>query len=125
MGIPQIDALIYLLSKYDRSDIVGIMLEHQINNDPIQVEKIKEAVIELYDSLENLPEISIALLEELETVTLSNELYDEQIEYEMNHRNKLETFQQKHPNTITKDNINNILDQLIDREMEDEIDLER
>ena len=58
--------------KFDLSDIVGILREHKIENNPISREDVEKALVKLYGENIELSEASIELLD----IAFDNENYD-------------------------------------------------
>jgi hypothetical protein len=101
--------------KHDMSDIVGIIWEQQKKRNPMTIDKIKKAVIELYGNWKNLPENSRKYLNRI----LKNNDY-EKLYYEMKNEEKeakqiLNNFNEKYPNVITKENINKVVRVLLEK----------
>lgn len=106
--------------KNDLSDIVGILAEHEKNNNPITMTKIKKAVEDLYGSWDKLPNQSkdyiIDVINEENFELLYKKISDEEKKSET----VLIEFQQNYPNAITTDNVNNILNNLKSRKQKEE-----
>jgi len=100
--------------KHDLSDIVGIFLEHKNKNNPIDINKIREAFVKLYGNINNMPKESVKLLNMIESTDDFSKLFDEIKTNEKNAKLILNEFNDKSPNVINKDNINNIVRQLIE-----------
>ena len=49
--------------KNDLSDIVGVLIEQEERGDALTLERIKKAVVNLYDSYESIPENSRTFIE--------------------------------------------------------------
>jgi len=101
--------------KHDMSDIVGIFLEHKKKKEPISLEKLDNAIKKLYGNMDKMPEESINMLNKLKNTTNYEKLFKEIKNKEKEARKILNTFSDKYPNVLTKDNINNILNQLLNK----------
>lgn len=53
------------LYKNDRSDIAGILAEHEKRGEPISMNRIDQAIINLYGGWEQIPESSQIFLREI------------------------------------------------------------
>lgn len=100
--------------KHDLSDIIGIFKEHKNKNEPIEVNKVKEAFKILYGNTDKMPQESKELLRKIEETDDLNQLfknikYDEKIAKLI-----LDDFNNKYPKIINKDNINNIVKKLME-----------
>jgi len=101
--------------KHDMSDIVGIFLEHKKKKEPISLEKLDNAIKKLYGNMDKMPEESLNMLNRLKNTTNYEKLFKEIKNKEKEARKVLNTFSDKYPNVLTKDNINNILKQLLNK----------
>ncbi|MDR1001520.1 MAG: hypothetical protein LBL96_12120 [Clostridiales bacterium] len=95
--------------KYDMSDIVGILWEHQKSGNPITREMIDDAVSALYGGKSVIPENSLALLNAVMRTNDYESLYRQIRESEIESRDFLLKFDEQYPNALTSDNINDIL----------------
>lgn len=98
--------------KYDLSDIVGILLEHQENGKPIRLEQIEAAVCNLYGSMDSLSPDSIVFLQAVMKNGDYNALYQQYRQEEQASKNELLDFDAQYPGVTTDGNINNILETL-------------
>jgi len=101
--------------KHDMSDIVGIFLEHKKKKEPISLDKLDNAIKKLYGNMDKMPEESLNILNRLKNTTNYEKLFKEIKNKEKEARKVLNTFNDKYPNVLTKDNINNILNQLLNK----------
>jgi len=101
--------------KHDMSDIIGIFLEHERKKEPISFEKVDNAINKLYGNNEKMPKESKNILERIKKSDDYNKLFKEIKNEEKEAKKVLDTFSEKHPNIITKDNINSILQQLLNK----------
>ena len=95
--------------KYDLSDVIGILWEHDKNGTPITLEQIKEAAQNLYDSYDNLPERSRLFIEKAIAEKGYEEMYLRVRQMESENKDILLQFQDEYPDTANTDNINDIL----------------
>ena len=97
--------------KYDLSDIVGIIWEHEKNGKPISREDIDKAVTKLY-AAEPLPDISLQLLDDV-FATEDYELFYNQIrDSEKESKAILVEFDRTNPGELKGENINSIINTL-------------
>jgi len=106
--------------KHDLSDIVGILLEHKDRNDPIDINKVKEAFNTLYGDINRMPNESVKLLNLIENSDDFNKLFNKIKKDEKNAKLILDEFSEKHPNAVNRDNINNIVRQLMKNKEKEE-----
>lgn len=95
--------------KYDMSDIVGILAEHERQGKPILYKDIDNAVINLYG---NWNGISLEAKDELDTIFSIGhyaELYDKVRTGEINTHALLKEFQEKYPDVLASNSINNVI----------------
>lgn len=95
--------------KYDLSDIIGILWEHERNGRPINIEQIQKASANLYDSYENLPQDSRVFIEKTLKAGTFGSLYKQVRQMEAENKAILLEYQDKKPGVINKDNINDVL----------------
>lgn len=102
----------YRQYKHDISDIVGILREQAHAGEPLTFEQIDRAVTDLYDEWGNMPDGAESLIRSI----LENEdldaLYDAYTREEMAAREVLVTFDEKYPDALQEDNLQDILRQL-------------
>ena len=95
--------------KNDLSDIVGILIEHEDKGCPLTLEKIKSAIVDLYDSYERIPENSRKFIEALYMKENLKALFDQCKAIELENRDILLDFQDEYPGVLNGDNLANIL----------------
>ena len=100
--------------KNDLSDIIGILYEEQENGNPLTLQQIQSAVINLYGSWTSLPQNSIDFILEVINNNLKH-LYDTYRANEISAKESLIGFEKNYPNVVNTDNINDILKQLLAR----------
>ena len=103
--------------KNDISDIIGIVHEEREQGREITAENVKDAVCYLYgsDTWEKLSDDSKILLGNIFGSGKLFELYNRSKIQEQENRKMLTNFQEKYPNTLTEDNINDVLKSLKSR----------
>lgn len=98
--------------KYDRSDIIGILWDHEKMGDPLDIEKIKKAVEDLYGDYEI---ISDEVRDFVETAIRNGdyeEIYNSIRMLEAENKENLLEYQEEKPDVITPDNVNDIIEAL-------------
>ena len=95
--------------KYDLSDVVGILWEHNKKGDPITLEEIQNAVTELYDSYSRLPDTSRAFIEKIVAEGNYEDLYQQVREMEKENKDILLQFQEDYPGVTNNDNVEDVL----------------
>ena len=95
--------------KYDRSDIIGILLEQKRMGDPLTLDRIKKAVCDLYDAYDNLNDEIRQFIEQALKDGNYEELYAKVREFEKENRAALIQLHKEQPKAITTDNVNDIL----------------
>ena len=98
--------------KYDRSDIIGILLEQEKMGDPLTLDRIKKAVCDLYDSYDSIEEEVRLFLEQALADGNYSELFSKVRDFEKENRATLIRFHKEKPKSITTDNVNDVLDAL-------------
>lgn len=98
--------------KYDLSDIVGILLEHQKDGKPIGLEQIEAAVCNLYGSIDSLSPDSSAFLQAVIESGNYEALYQQYRQEEQASKKELLDFEEQYPGVTTDGNINDILETL-------------
>ena len=98
--------------KYDRSDIIGILLEQEKMGDPLTLDRIKKAVCDLYDSYDSIEEEVRLFLEQALANGNYNVLFSKVRTFEKENREALIKFHKEKPKSITTDNANDVLDAL-------------
>lgn len=101
--------------KNDLSDIIGILYEEQEKGNPLGIEQIRNAVCNLYEDWENLPQDSIDFLSEIMNNNDLESLYKLYRANEISNKESLIDFEQKYPNVVNTNNVNDIIKQLQER----------
>lgn len=95
--------------KHDRSDVVGILAEHEKKGEPIPLETVKTAVQNLYGSWESLTEEMREFAENVYSSGDLDRLYEKVKAEEARSKDILLEFQQDYPGVTNKKNVNDIL----------------
>ena len=98
--------------KNDLSDIVGILYEEQEKGNPISLEQIQTAVVNLYDRWEALPQDSNNFIYKIINNNNLKSLYDTYRTNERSTKESLIEFETSYPKVANTDNINDIIKQL-------------
>ena len=94
--------------KNDLSDVLGILAEHEKSEDPISMEQIRQAVTDLYDSWDSLPESSQAFIENVMEDGRFEELYEQAVQGEKEIGELLIQFEKDYPNVTKASNVDEI-----------------
>ncbi len=97
--------------KNDLSDIVGIVGEHQHNNNPLTLEQIDRAVCELYGSWSVIEPDTRQLLERVLALPDAFAVYQEYRNAELEAKDLLVAFEKKYPTVLQESNLKDILQQ--------------
>lgn len=95
--------------KNDLSDIVGVLIEQEAQNEPLNFEKIQKAVIDLYDSYDKIPEDSRTFIEAVYKKEDLHVFYEQCRELEQENKDVLVGFQENYPGVLNGDNLADIL----------------
>lgn len=95
--------------KNDLSDIVGILIEQEEKGDSFTLDRIKKAVIDLYDFYERLPDNSRTFIESIYKKEDLKGFYQQCRELELENKDVLLEFQNDYPKVLNRDNIADIL----------------
>ncbi len=103
--------------KNDLSDIAGILADHAEHDNPILLDDIKAAVIDLYGSWEMLPAFSRNLIVSLfeSGINKYKELYNKYKADEKLVRESLIELENAYPDAVNKENVNSIIEQIKER----------
>ena len=96
--------------KNDLSDIAGILFEHEKAGNPISLERIQKAAVELYESWEKIPEKSRGMIQELFKNGNYEEEYHANREEEIKRSEVLSEFKEKYPGSLRGQNIDDVID---------------
>lgn len=106
----------YRQYKHDISDIVGILREQQNSGDPLTIERIDKAITDLYDGWNSLPENAQKMIQSILTNEDMDALYEAYANEEAAAKDALITFEDKYPNILKEDNLEDVLKHLINRQ---------
>lgn len=95
--------------KNDLSDVVGILIEQEEQGERLTLEEIKEAIICLYDSYENIPQNSQNFIESIYEKKDLKAFYKQCRDMELENKDILLDFQDDYPGILNSDNLENIL----------------
>lgn len=95
--------------KYDRSDVIGILLEQEKEGTPLTLEMIKKAVKDLYGSYEVLSEEVRKFLEAAMSDGDYEKMYSRIRQYEIENKQNLLEYQEQKPGVLTRDNVDDII----------------
>lgn len=95
--------------KNDLSDIVGILIEQEERGDALTFDKIKKAVIDLYDSYDKIPDNSRTFIESICEKEDLRGFYQQCKQLELENRDVLIDFQNDYPGVLNGDNLADIL----------------
>ena len=95
--------------KNDLSDVVGILIEQKERNDTLTFERIKQAIEDLYDDYNFLPENSRKFIESLLEKEDIRKFYKECRKEELENKDILVEFQDNYPGVMNGNNLSEIL----------------
>ena len=96
-------------NKNDLSDIVGVLMEQDERGDALTLERIKKAIVDLYDSYENIPQNSRTFIESIYEREDLSEFYEQCRSMELENKEVLLDFQDDYPGVLNGDNLADIL----------------
>ena len=96
--------------KFDLSDIVGILLEHERSGKPITRERIENAVNKLYGGFISIPVVSKKLLDDAFTNGEYDKVYRELRESEKESKEALLEFDHAYPGEVKGESISTVLE---------------
>ena len=96
--------------KYDLSDVVGILLEHQRKGNPISKDKIENAISVLYGKNAMLPSVSHKLLDDAFADDDYERAFKDIRENEKQAKDVLLDFDNSHPGELKSEDIDSILE---------------
>lgn len=95
--------------KNDLSDVVGILIEQEERGDAFTLDRIKKAVVDLYNSYDRLPKNSRIFIESIYEKKDLRAFYKQCRELERENKNVLLDFQDDYPGVLNGDNLAAIL----------------
>lgn len=100
------------LYKNDRSDIAGILAEHEKRGEPISMNRIDQAIINLYGGWEQIPESSQIFLREIIGRGKYQDEYGIARQEEVNNKKMLIEFEDQYPGVTNSENVDSIIGNL-------------
>lgn len=98
--------------KNDLSDIVGILLEHEKNGNPISYEQVDKAIINLYGSWNDISDFAKQTIKDIFDSSDYETLYDEYRKSESETKSDMIEFEEKYPKVMNNDNADDIISRL-------------
>lgn len=95
--------------KNDLSDIVGILMSHVENGNPISLDMIQSAVIDLYGSWNVISSYAVEFINSVFLKSDYKEIYHKIRNDEIKNKELLIEFEKEYPGVIEEQNIDNIL----------------
>ena len=104
--------------KFDRSDVIGILWSHDMQGDPITLERIRKAVTDLYGSYDVLPDYTRSFVEDVIQSKEYEELYLQERQLEIENRQNLAEYEKISPGVLTQSNANDIIEAIRKRKQQ-------
>lgn len=98
--------------KNDLSDIVGILLEHEKNGNPINYDQVDKAVVNLYGGWEDISDFAKQTIKDIFTSSDYEALYNEYRKSELETKSDIIEFEEKYPKVMNRDNADDIISKL-------------
>lgn len=95
--------------KNDLSDVVGILTEQEERKDAFTLDRIKKAIVDLYDSYEKIPKNSRLFIESIYEKEDLKEFYKQCRALEQENKDILLGFRDGYPGALNEDNLADIL----------------
>lgn len=95
--------------KYDRSDVIGILWEQEKMGDPLTLERIRSAVVDMYGSYDVLSEEIKLFIEKAVQDGGYEAMYARVRQAEAENRENLLEYQKEKPGVVNSDNANDII----------------
>ena len=95
--------------KYDLSDVIGVLLEHEKRGTSITLEMVKKAAVNLYGSYDALPENSRLFIEKVLADGNYEKVFEKVRQSEKENEGYLLTFQEVYPDVANTNNVDDIL----------------
>lgn len=96
--------------KYDLSDVVGILIEHEEREDALTKERIISAIVELYGDYNRIPASSQRFIDAIFSKTDLKAFYRECRNLEKENKEDIILFQNQHPGVLNTDNLSDVLE---------------
>ena len=97
--------------KYDLSDIVGVLWEHEQRGSPIYREDVERAIVKMYES-DEIPEISQETLNDAFSIDSYELLYQQIREREIESKALLVEFDKDNPGVLKGENISSVIEEM-------------
>lgn len=104
--------------KHDLSDMVGIFMDSKRSGKEIPYETVVKAYRNLYGETTEIPEIAKRCLDLIYATDDLSQLYWDITEEEHQAKDVLVNFEQKYPDILNKDNLNDILKIMVEKQKE-------
>ena len=95
--------------KYDLSDVIGILWEQEKMGQPLTLEQIEKAVVDLYDAFDRLPPDSRRFIENALVDGDYEAMYRRIRKMEAENKNILIEYQEEKPGVLNSDNASSII----------------
>ena len=95
--------------KYDLSDVIGILWEQEKKGQPLSLEQIEKAVVDLYDSYDRLPQDSRRFIESTLADGDCEAMYALIRKMEAENKDILIEYQEEKPGVLNTDNASSII----------------
>ena len=95
--------------KYDRSDVIGILWEHEKRGEPLTLNRIRQAVADLYGSYDVLTDNVKLFIERALENGDYEKMYNRVRQAEAENKENLLEYQEKKPGVINTDNASDII----------------
>ena len=95
--------------KNDFSDVIGILIEQDRLGDTLTFDRVKNAIIELYDSYDVIPVTSRLFIESIFEKDDLKAFYEQCIKLEFENKDILIEFNDNYPEVLNENNISDIL----------------
>lgn len=95
--------------KYDRSDVIGILWEQEKRGDPLTMDRIRNVVVDLYDSYDVLSDEVKDFIEEAIREGGYETKYDLVRQIEAENKGNLLSYEEEKPGVINEGNVNSVI----------------
>ena len=95
--------------KYDRSDVIGILWEQEKKGDPLTMDRIRNAVVDLYGSYDVISEEVKNFVEEAVREGGYESMYDRVRQIEAENKENLLIYEKSRPGVINEDNVGDVI----------------
>ena len=107
--------------KYDRSDVIGILWEHEKRGEPLTLNRIRQAVADLYGSYDVLTDNVKLFIERALENGDYEKMYNRVCQAETENKENLLEYQEKKPGVMNTDNVSDIIAALRRRKERQEV----